>query len=221
MGLDIDIDISELPKAKGKIIRAISSTYMHLSGSSFSLRIGTTIMKAEDVVENVIAGLDSAVLKLGNQSPNPLKGWSRVMNVYIKTNTSAALPLYSKMPSEVMKFVKKLSTGELAAVEEEKKDELDQVEEKEEKGTSTERKKKQKKVGEADESKEKKSTKKAKSTIVKELMEEEEPKAQTALGKTKKLKRALDSEPKKSADVPPISLASTPVQSKKKKVSKN
>ena len=216
----IPIDISDIAKAKGKIIRAISSTYMHLSGSSFSIRVGTTIMKAEDVVENVIAGLDSAIVKLGNQSPNPLKGWSRVMNVYIKTNTSAALPLYSKMPSEVMKFVKKLSNGELATVEEEeKKEEIEEVQKVEEKEPTTEKKKRQKKVPEMDEPKaEKKSTKKAKVAVVEELMEEDESKPEPVLGKTKKLKRALENESTKSAETAPVT--STPVQNKKKKIAK-
>eukprot|EP01041_Mallomonas_annulata_P004685 gene4685-9283_t len=86
------------------IQKAIDSTYMHLKGKNITIRFGHTAMTPSSVTENTLAGLSFAVEKLG--------GWNAIRSIHLKTADSAALPIFSKLPSDVLTYVKQLAGEE-------------------------------------------------------------------------------------------------------------
>jgi len=86
---------AQLPKL---VQTVIDSTYFHNAGKNISIRMGHTGMPANFVLENILEGLPFAIEKLKNE-------WKDVHNIHLKTSDSAALPIYSKVPDDMMKYV--------------------------------------------------------------------------------------------------------------------
>ena len=107
--------------------KSIDSTYMHLSGHQISISIGNTTMEPSHVAENIVAGLNFAILKFKN-------AWKDVHSIHLKTSDSASLPIYSKVTNEMTTFVatkmkeekkkkKKIAAAAAEKVEEEEEEE--------------------------------------------------------------------------------------------------
>ena len=112
----VPVDISSSDKISKNIQKALDSTYIHLAGTNIAIRIGISSMSCDDIVENVIEGLNFFMERLGNGKFG--KGLGKVHSVHIKTGTSAALPIYSKVPSEILQYVKTLANGDISVAEE-------------------------------------------------------------------------------------------------------
>ena len=77
------------------IKRAVEATYMYQTrGTSMSVRAGNTGMSVDELVNNFEAIVDGVAEKIP-------KKWRNILNISIKTNTSIALPFYSKRPDEL------------------------------------------------------------------------------------------------------------------------
>ncbi|KAI0630003.1 ribosomal protein L1p/L10e family-domain-containing protein, partial [Trametes polyzona] len=73
---------------KGELERAISSTYFHQNqGTCTSVKIGTVSQKPAQVLENLQTALPEVVKHIKG-------GWDNVQSFFIKTNSSAALPIW-------------------------------------------------------------------------------------------------------------------------------
>ena len=79
--------------------KVTSSSYMHLKGKTLTIRFGHSAMTVAQVASNVVEGLQFAVPKLVN-------GWKDIHSIHLKTPTSPALPIFSKVPSEAREFMK-------------------------------------------------------------------------------------------------------------------
>ncbi|WVW78961.1 hypothetical protein I302_100924 [Kwoniella bestiolae CBS 10118] len=75
---------------KAELGRAIASTYFHPStGTSYSIRIATPSSSSpSQILENLLASIPSVI-------SNIPEGWSNVLSVGIKTNTSVMLPIWN------------------------------------------------------------------------------------------------------------------------------
>lgn len=94
----IPVDLDKAAKIASSIQKIVQSTYMHLSGQNISVRLGTTAMAGKHVSANLLHGINFAVEKFNGQ-------WGNVGSVHIKTASSAALPVYSKVEDEMLQFV--------------------------------------------------------------------------------------------------------------------
>jgi ribosome biogenesis protein UTP30 len=94
----VQINFTNPAQLPGLVQKVIDSTYFHLAGKNVSIRLGHTAMKPEEVVANLLEGLPFAVEKLQN-------GWQDVHSMHLKTNDSAALPIYSHSANEMMQYV--------------------------------------------------------------------------------------------------------------------
>ena len=81
------------------LTKVLSSSYMHIKGKTVSIRLGLTSMSEEEVKENTIEGLNFAISKFKGS-------WKDVHSIHLKTADSPSLPIYSKEPSEVLRYVK-------------------------------------------------------------------------------------------------------------------
>ncbi|KAI0351400.1 ribosomal protein L1 [Trametes cingulata] len=73
---------------KGELERAISSTYFHQNqGTCTSVKIGTLSQKPAQVLANLQTALPEVVKHIKG-------GWDNVQSFFIKTNSSAALPIW-------------------------------------------------------------------------------------------------------------------------------
>lgn len=106
----IPINFKSPEKLQGAIMKACSSSYMHLKGQTITVRIGLTSMSESNVTENGLQGIEYAVSKF--------KGvWNDIRSIHLKTSDSPALPIYSKVPSELLaKMVKKDTAVEVTTV---------------------------------------------------------------------------------------------------------
>ena len=87
-------------KLQQAMMKVLSSSYMHMKGQTITITVGLTTMNEDHVTANTLEGLEFAVAKF--------KGvWKDVHSIHLKTSDSPALPIYSKLPSEVLKYVKK------------------------------------------------------------------------------------------------------------------
>jgi ribosome biogenesis protein UTP30 len=88
--LPVALNSSESPASfKSKIEKTIRSTYVHLSpAATTSVRVALSSMTAEQVVDNVAKVMDGMTAKT---IPG---GWRNVKSLYIKSPTSASLPIY-------------------------------------------------------------------------------------------------------------------------------
>ena len=77
-----------------QIRKAAASTYAHAgAGTCLHVKVGTPSMSAKHITENAIAAIEGLVA-----SSCVPRGWANVQAVFMKTNASAALPLYAAMP---------------------------------------------------------------------------------------------------------------------------
>ena len=73
---------------KGELERAISSSYFHQNqGTCVSIKIGTVSQKQAHVLANLQTALPEVVKHIKG-------GWDNVQSFFIKTNASAALPIW-------------------------------------------------------------------------------------------------------------------------------
>ena len=96
----IPISFTSSEKIEHVMAKVLSSSYMHLKGQTITIRLGLTTMRIEDVTNNTVEGLEFAIAKLKNT-------WGDVHSIHLKTFDSPALPVYSKAPSEVLRYVKR------------------------------------------------------------------------------------------------------------------
>lgn len=94
----VQINFTNPAQLPGLIKKVIGSTYFHMGGKNISIRLGHTGMKPSDVAENILEGLPFAIEKLQNN-------WNDVQSIHLKTSDSASLPIYSKVPSEMLQYV--------------------------------------------------------------------------------------------------------------------
>lgn len=77
-----------------QIRKAAASTYAHAgAGTCLHVKVGKPSMSAKHITENAIAAIEGLVA-----SSCVPRGWANVQAVFMKTNASAALPLYAAMP---------------------------------------------------------------------------------------------------------------------------
>ena len=95
------------------VLQAMQSTFMFVSmGTCISIKIGTTSMKQDKLVKNICAVAEAAAMKI------PKGKWANVCNISIKTPESTSLPLYNKLPEELIEIAK------LAGIHKEEKEAL-------------------------------------------------------------------------------------------------
>jgi ribosome biogenesis protein UTP30 len=94
----VPVSMEKIEKLPAAVQKSVDSSYMHLSGINITIRLGHTAMNQQHVVENIQQGVDFAVAKFKGE-------WKDVYNIHIKTSDSAALPIFSKVPDEMLKFV--------------------------------------------------------------------------------------------------------------------
>lgn len=94
----VQINFTNPAQLPGLVKKVIGSTYFHMGGKNVSIRLGHTAMKPSDVAENILEGVPFAIEKLQN-------GWNDVQSIHLKTSDSASLPIYSKVPSEMLNYV--------------------------------------------------------------------------------------------------------------------
>mmetsp|Transcript_14271 Transcript_14271/g.13779 ORF Transcript_14271/g.13779 Transcript_14271/m.13779 type:complete len:321 (+) Transcript_14271:96-1058(+) len=107
----VPISFKSPENIQDSMIKVITSSYMHLKGKAITIRVGLTSMSVDEVTENTIEGLNFAVAKFKNT-------WKDVHSIHLKTSTSPALPIYSKMPSEVLSYIKRKAETEEQNLEE-------------------------------------------------------------------------------------------------------
>lgn len=96
----VQINFTNPAQLPALIKTVIGSTYFNMAGKNISIRLGHTGMKANQVQENIMEGLPFAIEKLQND-------WKDVHSIHLKTSDSASLPLYSKLPDEMLQYVTK------------------------------------------------------------------------------------------------------------------
>eukprot|EP00124_Ichthyophonus_hoferi_P005279 Ihof_evm2s725 gene=Ihof_evmTU2s725 len=78
---------------KQEIAHAKDATYVHLGlGSCVMVRIGSTGQTDEQIIENIMAGMEGVVDKIPHK-------WANVQSVHIKTSESVSLPIYASVPT--------------------------------------------------------------------------------------------------------------------------
>ena len=112
----VPVDIVDTEKITKNITKVLESTYIHLAGTNIIIRVGISTMPSEEILENVTEGLNFLLEKLGHGKFT--KGLAKVHSIHMKTGTSPALPIYSKVPSEILQYVKTLANGDVAVAEE-------------------------------------------------------------------------------------------------------
>ena len=77
-----------------KIEKALRSAYFYLSGVSTSIRIGVSTQTADELMENAAEVLEKAVEHIPGK-------WKGVQAVFLKSEKSAALPIYERLAPAV------------------------------------------------------------------------------------------------------------------------
>ena len=75
-----------------KVLRAVGSSFLYLSGSCCTVRVGLSSFSEAQLAENVAAVVRHAVPFFPGK-------WKSVQSVFIKGKSSAALPLYTSLPT--------------------------------------------------------------------------------------------------------------------------
>lgn len=101
----VPIDFEHHTKLPGALQKSLDSTYMHIKGSSITVRMGNLSMNPNDVTQNILHGIEFAVGKLKNC-------WKGIQNVHIKTPDSPSLPIYTKGSTEIISFIKAMTGDE-------------------------------------------------------------------------------------------------------------
>ena len=96
----IPVNITRKTTLPLNILKALSSTYLHLSeGDCVTVRAGYTSMDVTQLVENILAVLENGV-------PRIPRKWANIRAVAIKTPTSTSLPFYNKTPAELAEIAR-------------------------------------------------------------------------------------------------------------------
>mmetsp|Transcript_1920 Transcript_1920/g.2864 ORF Transcript_1920/g.2864 Transcript_1920/m.2864 type:complete len:309 (-) Transcript_1920:1195-2121(-) len=95
---------------------SLESTYFYLSGSCCAMRIGRTHFTPEQICDNAVEAITTAVHFIP-------KRWKNVQAIHMKTGKSTALPVYNQIPD-----------GEVLALEPEKEDKINEKGSKRKKG---------------------------------------------------------------------------------------
>ena len=81
-----------------QIKKAMSATYTFQSeGSCMNVRVAKSTQEEDEIVENIMAVAE----QLGNVVP---RKWKNVQALYLKTNESVALPIYTSAPDVAQKI---------------------------------------------------------------------------------------------------------------------
>jgi hypothetical protein len=94
----LPIRYSKIPGLPSAIDKAVSSTYMYLKGKSISIRFASTRLSVDEIIDNVVKGLEDAVTKF------PQHG-KYIESIHIKLSDSPSLPIYSKKPTDTFQYV--------------------------------------------------------------------------------------------------------------------
>lgn len=86
---------SDLPKEVEKVV---NSSYIHLGGDNISMKIGHTKQTAQQVADNVVAGVDFLAGKIPGS-------WSNILSINLRLAQSAAIPVYSKRENELVEYL--------------------------------------------------------------------------------------------------------------------
>ncbi|KAI8817656.1 ribosomal protein L1p/L10e family-domain-containing protein [Fimicolochytrium jonesii] len=88
-----------------EIQKALQSTYLRRNnGVTNTIRVATTDFTPEQVIQNIMAAIPSAIEKLP-------KKWANIHSIHIKTSNSMALPLYQTLPDAPEGYVEAVETG--------------------------------------------------------------------------------------------------------------
>jgi len=78
-----------------QIKRALKSTYTFIKGgNTLNVRAARSSQDEDDIVDNIMAAVQNTALHV------PQK-WNNVQSIYLKTDESVALPIYTSMPTAV------------------------------------------------------------------------------------------------------------------------
>lgn len=97
------IKLKKITNLEGEIQKAIDSTYLRLRGKNISLRFGHTNMSPESVFQNIKVGINTTIERIG--------GWKSIRSIHVKTSDSAALPLFSSLPNDLLNYVNKIANN--------------------------------------------------------------------------------------------------------------
>lgn len=86
---------SDLPREVEKVVQ---SSFIHLGGDNISMKIGHTKQTAQQVADNVVAGVDFLAGKIPGS-------WSNILSINLRTAQSAAIPVYSKRENELVDYL--------------------------------------------------------------------------------------------------------------------
>lgn len=93
----ISVDLTKKDWAL-QIKKAVHATYLFLSGGNcLNIRVATVAMSEEEIVANVMAAIQNAVQHV------PQK-WKNVQALFLKSDESLALPLYTALPDAVQRI---------------------------------------------------------------------------------------------------------------------
>jgi len=80
---------------KKNLVEARDSTYLHIpQGPVINVKVGHSDQTKDQIAENITAAIPAIVEKI------PRK-WKNVQSIFVKTATSAALPIYTALPTAV------------------------------------------------------------------------------------------------------------------------
>jgi ribosome biogenesis protein UTP30 len=92
----VAIQVTRPAALKSYVERARDSTYMFVSsGTCISITVGTTAMTKEELTANIMAVAPAAIAHVP-------KKWKNIQAIAVKTSTSDALPVFSKLPFSEM-----------------------------------------------------------------------------------------------------------------------
>jgi len=95
----IPINVSGSAEAlKKEIERARDSTFMFInSGPCCAVKIGNTNFSKQEIVENIIRGMENIAKHIPGH-------WKNIQAIHIKTSNSVALPIYNSLPNLATKI---------------------------------------------------------------------------------------------------------------------
>jgi ribosome biogenesis protein UTP30 len=96
--MPIAIDMEDQSKLSNSIKKAVDSTYMHIRGKNITFRIAFSHMEVQEIIENILEGLQFGVEKIPG-------GWKNIHSIHLKSAESAAIPIYGKATNEAMKVL--------------------------------------------------------------------------------------------------------------------
>jgi len=106
---------SKIPK---EIEKAKNSTYLFFGGGACNMvKIARTSFSTEEIVQNILTGVENIVKKLPQR-------WRNVQAIYIKTNESVSLPIFNSLPQKITRINPSSNTQEEQAEEETVEEEL-------------------------------------------------------------------------------------------------